>query len=97
MPSSGPEFAWDRHKELVNIEKHSIDFTEAKSVFFDEFARLMDDPDHSDAEDRFLIIGMSHKFKCLIVCHCYRQEEDVIRIISARKATRREKSFYKES
>ena len=83
------KFEWDLAKNEINIKKHGIDFNDAKSVFFDESARIIDDPDHSESEDRFIILGMDYKFRTLLVCHCYREEE-VIRIISARKATKAE-------
>ena len=72
----------------VNIKKHGVDFHDAKSVFYDEGARIIDDPDHSVSEDRFIIVGMDHKLRTLLVCHCYRDEDEVIRIISVRKATK---------
>ena len=84
------KFEWDLAKNEINIKKHGIDFNDAKSVFFDEGARIIDDPDHSESEDRFIILGMDYKFRTLLVCHCYRDEEEVIRIISARKATKAE-------
>ncbi|MDN5850528.1 MAG: BrnT family toxin [Nitrococcus sp.] len=71
------------------MQKHGIAFEEATAVFADEFARLIPDPDHSDAEDRYLLLGLGSKLRLLIVCHCYRGS-DTIRIISVRKATRPE-------
>ena len=81
-------------KNKVNITKHGIDFAEACSSFFDNEAILFDDPDHSEDEDRFLLIGMSRTTRVLIVSHCYRKDGEVIRIISARKATKTETDFY---
>ena len=88
------QFEWDEHKNRINIEKHGISFSEASTVFYDENAVLFDDPDHSEQEDRFLIIGFSQKARICIVSHCYRGDDDVIRIISARKATKRESEAY---
>ena len=91
------KFSWDEVKDLENQRKHGVSFDEAKSVFFDEKARLIDDPDHSnDDEDRFILMGFSVRFRVLIVCHCYRENDEVIRIISARKANKTEKLNYKE-
>ena len=86
-------FEWDARKATANLKKHGISFEEAKSVFFDERAKLIDDPDHSEDEDRFIILGLSHSLRIVVVCHCYR-DENVIRIISARKATVRELKEY---
>ena len=87
-------FEWDRGKDKQNQKKHGISFTEATEVFSDENARLIDDPDHSAEEDRFIILGMSFKLRLLIVCHAYRGEDEVIRIISARRANRSEEGRY---
>jgi uncharacterized DUF497 family protein len=87
-------FAWDQRKAVANEKKHGVTFDEAKSVFSDERAKLIDDPDHSDDEDRFVLLGLSGRLRVLVVCHCYRQDGNVIRIISARKATVRESKFY---
>ena len=89
-------FDWDDKKDKKNQKKHGVSFEEASSVFFDEKAILFDDPEHSDEEDRFLLIGMSNKANVCIVCHCYRADDEVIRIISARKATKKEVSRYEE-
>ena len=89
-------FEWDENKNLINQKKHGINFDEASSVFFDERAILFDDPEHSDYEDRFLLLGMSETANVCIVCHCYRESDTVIRIISARKATRKEVDRYVE-
>ena len=87
-------FEWDDEKNRANIIKHEVDFDEASTVFWDENAILFDDPDHSISEDRFIVIGISAGARLLIVCHCYREEDEVIRIISARKATRKESERY---
>lgn len=90
-------FEWDEAKNRINQKKHGISFEEATKIFEDIYAILFDDPDHSEEEERFLIIGMSGKKGVCIVSHCYREEEEKIRIISARKATKTEQSFYDES
>ena len=87
-------FAWDEAKSKENIGKHHVSFEEARTVFFDENARLMYDPDHSKSEDRFVLLGMSRKPRLLLVCHCYREDDELIRIISARKATSAEARQY---
>jgi len=87
-------FDWDENKNISNQRKHAISFAEAKTVFFDENARLIHDPDHSDTEDRFIIIGLSSSFRLLVVIHAYRKDDEIIRIISARKATKNEKNNY---
>ncbi len=89
-------FEWDDKKSLSNQEKHHVSFEEAQTVFVDENALLIADPDHSNEEDRFILLGLSAKLRALVVCHCYRQENEVIRIISARKATRYEQKSYWE-
>ncbi len=88
------EFAWDRRKARSNLVKHGVSFEEAQNVFLDESARLIDDPDHSADEDRFLLLGYSLQARCLIVSHCYRQSRSVIRLISARRATAQEEEVY---
>jgi uncharacterized DUF497 family protein len=87
-------FEWDPNKDEINRRKHGISFEEAKTVFYDEYAILFDDPDHSEEEDRFLILGFSQRENLCIVSHCYRGEDEIIRIISARKATKTETSYY---
>ena len=87
-------FSLDEAKDRANRRKHGVSFDEARTVFFDEDARLTSDPDHSSGEDRFIILGMSRKLRLLLVCHSYRRNEDIIRIISARKATRLESAQY---
>lgn len=88
------KFEWDENKNAINRIKHKISFEEAKTVFYDENALLIDDPDHSEEEERFILLGFSQRAKILVVCHCYRQDESVIRIISARKATKNEERAY---
>jgi len=87
-------FIWDKNKESTNIQKHKVSFEDAKSVFYDENARVVFDPDHSENEDRFIIIGLSKRFNILVVSHCYRKNDEIIRIISARKATKNEIKEY---
>ena len=87
------QFEWDESKNVSNQQKHGVSFEEAKTVFADDFARLIRDPDHSHGEERFILLGMSARFRLLIVCHCERGS-DVIRIISARKADRYERKQY---
>jgi uncharacterized DUF497 family protein len=88
------QFTWDEKKNEANIKKHKVSFEEAKSVFFDMNAKIIHDPDHSETEERFIILGLSNLLKLLVVCHCYKESDDVIRIISARKATKKETSKY---
>ena len=83
-------FEWDEAKAAANAKKHGVTFEEARSVFFDDRARLIDDPDHSEDEERFILLGLSGTLRLLVVCHCYRSKGNLIRIISARKATARE-------
>ena len=87
-------FEWDPIKNKQNQRVHSISFEEAQTVFYDEKARLIPDPKHSDDEERFIILGFSSKARLLIVCHCYRQNDEIIRIISARKAKKAESKQY---
>jgi len=87
-------FEWDERKAAANAKMHGVSFDEARSVFFDERARLIDDPDHSADEERFILLGLSSTLRLLLVCHCYRRECNVIRIVSARKATARESKSY---
>ena len=86
-------FEWDPAKEQATRRKHRVSFQEAETVFVDEHARLLDDPDHSEAEDRFVLLGLSSQFRVLVVVHTYRGNEDVIRIISARRATKAERAY----
>ena len=87
-------FEWDERKATANARKHGVTFDEAKSVFVDERAKLIDDPDHSEEEDRFVLLGVSNALRLLLVCHCYREQGNVIRIVSARKASGRESKSY---
>ena len=87
-------FIWDEDKNKTNQKKHGISFDEAKTVFFDESAIEFPDPDHSKDEDRFILLGFSFKLRMLVVCYCYRENDTVIRIISARKATNKERLNY---
>lgn len=89
-------FEWDKYKARINLQKHGVSFEEAQTVFYDENALLIDDPDHSEDEERFIILGLSAGTRLLVVCHCYRESETVIRIISARKATRKEAQYYEQ-
>ena len=89
-------FEWDEAKNKINQAKHGISFEEAQSVFEDAYAILFDDPDHSEEEERFLIIGMSSAKGICVVSHCYRGADERIRIISARAATQKEKNVYIE-
>ena len=89
------EFEWDKNE--INMKKHKISFDEAKTVFYDSDALIIDDLEHSENEDRFIILGLSKKTRLLVVCHCYRKSDSVIRIISARKATVTETIYYHES
>lgn len=87
-------FEWDKRKENVNIKKHGISFEEARTTFYDENAVQFFDPDHSDEEGRFILLGVSHRLNTLVVCHCFREEETMVRIISARKADKDEANVY---
>ena len=93
---NAPEFEWDPAKNQANVRKHGVSFEEAQTAFSDERGLLIHDPDHSDDEDRFVLLGLSSSIRALVVCHCYRREGDVIRIISARKADRREQQTYSQ-
>jgi uncharacterized DUF497 family protein len=92
---SNIKFEWDAKKASSNKKKHGISFDEARTVFFDEHAKLIDDPDHSNDEDRFVLLGLSSSLKVVLVCHCYLDEGNVIRIISARKASPHESKQYR--
>jgi len=87
-------FEWDEPKENANVKKHGVSFEEARSAFFDGYAVVFFDPDHSDDEDRFILLGLSIKLRTLVVCHCFKEEETVIRMISARKADKEEEQEY---
>ena len=88
------KFEWDSAKASANLKKHRVSFDEAQSAFYDEFAVQFFDDNSSSDEERFLLLGMSTGARLLLVCHCEREAGDTIRIISARKATKRESTFY---
>ena len=92
---SNIKFEQDARKAAANEKIHGISFDEARTVFFDENAKLIDDPDHSDDDERFVLLGLSCSLKVVLVCHCYREEGNVIRIISARKASTHESKQYR--
>ncbi|MFT5400174.1 MAG: uncharacterized DUF497 family protein [Planctomycetota bacterium] len=87
-------FEWNKRKESANIKKHGISFEEARTSFYDENAIQFFDPDHSIEEDRFILLGVSHKLNTVVVCHCFKEEETTVRIISARKADKDEANIY---
>lgn len=87
-------FEWDENKNRINLRKHGVSFDEAKTVFYDDDALVIDDPEHSEEEERFIILGLSTQANLLVVCHCCRESDTVIRIISARKATKTESRYY---
>ncbi len=87
-------FQWDEKKDRSNQKKHGISFLEAQTVFYDEHAIEFSDPEHSSGEDRFLLLGLSLRLRVLLICHCYRESDSIIRIISARKATKKERAVY---
>ena len=88
------KFEWDLTKAAANLRKHGVSFEDARTVFADENAKLIDDPDHSEEEDRFVLLGVSSSLRLLVVCHCCRSGGNVIRIISARKAEAHERNCY---
>ena len=87
-------FEWDAAKASANLRKHNVSFEEARTAFADENALLLPDPDHVGAEDRFVLLGLSARLRILVVCHCFREEDEVIRIISARRAVKSERAWY---
>ena len=87
-------FSWDDHKNIANQKKHRVSFEDALTVFFDEHAIEYDDPDHSESEDRFLMLGHSYRIRALVVCYTLEKNDTEIRIISARKATKKEQKTY---
>ena len=87
-------FEWDDRKNAQNRRKHGVSFEEAQTVFFDEHALLIADPDHSGHEERFILLGLSSALRTLVVCHCYQRQGDVVRLISARRADRQEREHY---
>jgi uncharacterized DUF497 family protein len=90
-------FEWDQRKAAANVAKHDVTFEEAKTVFYDEDALLIDDPDHSKSEERFILMGSSAHSRVLVVVHCYRRRGSSIRIISARRAGTKEQQPYLEN
>ena len=88
------QIVWDEKKADSNLKKHGVSFVEAQTVFSDSRALLINDPDHSESEERFVLLGLSESLSMLVVCHCYRENDEQIRIISARKATRKESAEY---
>lgn len=88
-------FEWDPVKAEENLRKHGVSFEDARTVFYDDFAVEFYDDEHSEWEDRFLLLGLSAQLRLLLVCHCYRESESVIRLISAREATKSEAGFYR--
>jgi uncharacterized protein len=90
------DFVWDPKKEKLNIQKHGISFSEAATVFYDPLAKIASDPDHSQDEDRYILIGQSNRSRLLFVVHAYRSGSDKIRIVSARKATKKEIADFQE-
>ena len=87
-------FEWDLAKARENVRKHGVSFDEARTAIAEEQAILLDDPDHSSDEDRFALLGLSAPLRMLVVAHCYRSDGGVVRVISARKATRSERAQY---
>jgi hypothetical protein len=87
-------FIWDIDKNKANIRKHGVSFDEAKTVFLDDNALVMSDEEHSDDEERFIIMGLSTNLRLLVVCHCFRDNDKVVRLISARKAIGKERELY---
>jgi uncharacterized DUF497 family protein len=90
-------FEWDPRKNRANKTKHGVSFEEARTAFLDEHARVIPDPEHSEHEERFVLLGLSIELRVLVVCHCFRQSDDVVRIISARKADATERTQYAEN
>lgn len=90
------KFSWDEKKNNINQKKHKVAFEEAQTAFLDERARVIPDPDHSESEDRFILLGVSFKINLLVVCHSYLEKLGIIRIFSARKATKKERNKYFE-
>jgi len=88
------QFQWDPRKSRANKSKHGVSFEEARTAFLDENARVISDDEHSEDEDRFILLGLSVELRLLVVCHCYRENHELIRIISARRATASERREY---
>ena len=93
---TSPSFVWDENKQKENIRKHGVAFDEAATVFRDDNGLVIFDPEHSAQEDRFILLGLSVALRTLVGCHCYRENDHTIRIISARKAMKRERMQYEE-
>ncbi len=89
-------FEWDEKKNQVNIRKHGISFEEAQTVFFDPLTKVAPDPDHSKGEVRFVAVGHSARHRLLLVVHCFRDDDEIIRIVSARKLTASERKQYED-
>ena len=87
-------FEWDPRKAAANLQKHGVSFAEAETAFYDDYASILEDPDHSSGEERFLLLGMSGALRVLLVVHCVREAGSAIRLVSARKATRSERAQY---
>jgi uncharacterized DUF497 family protein len=87
-------FVWDDEKNQANIKKHGVSFEAAQTAFYDENARVYYDPDHSEDEEWFILLGMSFRLHILVVCHCYRESDSIIRVISARRADKDERNAY---
>ena len=92
---SGLRFEWDARKAELNARKHGVTFDEAQTAFIDDDGLVIADPDHSEDEDRFILLGATTDLKLVVVCHCYREDDDIIRLISARHATRKERATYR--
>jgi uncharacterized protein len=88
------QFEWDHKKDLINQRKHHLSFEEAKTAFYDENASLFFDEDHSQEEERYILLGLSEDLKTLVVTHCYIEDRNTIRLISARRATKKEREYY---
>jgi uncharacterized protein len=88
------KFVWDEDKDEINRKKHDVSFEEAMTAFYDEDGLFIHDPDHSKSEERFILLGMSRRYSLLVVIHCYREDDEVVRIISARKAEKDEEYQY---
>ncbi len=91
------KFEWDERKARSNEQKHGVSFQEAETVFYDENARLLYDVEHSSEEDRYILLGMSDSLSLLVVCHVYQEDEETIRIFSARRANKKEQKQYRST
>ena len=88
------KFEWDERKNNANVKKHGVSFNDARTAFYDENALLFLDPDNSESEDRFILLGINHRLNTLVVCHCFKENEGIVRIISARRANKVEMNAY---